>query len=403
MITVSFYQLLSKGNGKDFGPVYMRVKGLDRRLNLSTGIVEFSKGWDKGKERFKLRHPNAYQLNQQLEAMEHTLLSYVENCLKGETLVTPEGIKNHFSGKEEKTYSLMDSFTSFMGQHISVLAKGTLKQYGSTKVKLIHFLKETHRTNVVSLISLEYRFISQFSIFLCDNYKNHPNTVNKDVTRLRTVINWTLKMGWLKQDPFRNFKSSTVPSVKSYLNVVEISKLESYKTNNPTIECVKDAFLFMCYTGLSYADLRKLKREDIQLSINGGKIIKLSRQKTMEYCMVPLIKKAEDLVAKYENHPFVLSNGLVMPLISNQKMNAHLNTIKRDLAINKKVTCHVARHSFATNALELGVPIETVSKALGHRSIKTTQIYARITESKLNRDFELLEGGYNSNIRTVAI
>ena len=184
---------------------------------------------------------------------------------------------------------------------------------------------------------------------------------------------------------------------------MEISKLESYKAKNPTIDGVRDAFLLMCYTGLSYADLKKLRKEDIQVSISGGKIIKLSRQKTMEYCMVPLIKKAEDLVAKYENHPFVLSNGLVMPLISNQKMNAHLGAIKRELGIHKKVTCHVARHSFATNALELGVPIETVSKALGHSSIKTTQIYARITESKLNRDFEILDGGFSRENSTAAI
>jgi site-specific recombinase XerD len=107
--------------------------------------------------------------------------------------------------------------------------------------------------------------------------------------------------------------------------------------------------------------------------------------------MIPLVSKALSIIKKYSNHPFVVNNGYALPVISNQKMNEYVKEMVKILGITKSVSCHVARHSFATNALELGVPIETVSKALGHSSIKTTQIYAKITESKLCNDFNLTE------------
>jgi site-specific recombinase XerD len=157
----------------------------------------------------------------------------------------------------------------------------------------------------------------------------------------------------------------------------------------------------MSYTGLSYCDLNALTKNDIQLSINGNKIIKISRKKTREYCMIPLISKAETIIEKYNNHPKVLKSVLALPVISNQKINQYLLEIQKELKITKKMTCHVARHSFATNALEMGVPIETVSKALGHSSIKTTQIYAKVTETKLNQDFKLFENGINNNKQTL--
>jgi len=208
-------------------------------------------------------------------------------------------------------------------------------------------------------------------------------------------------MEWIAINPFRNFSSKTIPTVKSILNLDDISMLESFYNKNSNMMISRDSFLLMCYTGLSYSDLKDLKKNDIQNSINGNLIIRISRKKTSEYCMIPLIKKANEIIKKYENHPFVIKEGYVLPVISNQKINQYLLEIQKEVKITKKITCHVARHSFATNALEMGVPIETVSKALGHSSIKTTQIYAKVTETKLNQDFKLFENGINNNNQTL--
>jgi site-specific recombinase XerD len=208
-------------------------------------------------------------------------------------------------------------------------------------------------------------------------------------------------MDWIKDNPFKNYKGKTIPTVKSILNFEDIRLIEEYETKSEPKNVVKDLFLFMSYTGLSYGDLNALTKSDIQLSINGNKIIKISRKKTREYCMIPLMSKAEGIINKYNNHPKVLNSVLALPVISNQKINQYLLEIQKELKITKKMTCHVARHSFATNALEMGVPIETVSKALGHSSIKTTQIYAKVTETKLNQDFKLFEDGINNNKQTL--
>jgi integrase/recombinase XerD len=178
--------------------------------------------------------------------------------------------------------------------------------------------------------------------------------------------------------------------VKSVLNLDDINKIEQYIPLSETYSIVKDGFLFMCYTGLSYSDLQQLKLENINSTINGNKIIKISRKKTNEYCMIPLVNRALQIIEKYSNHPFVVNNGYALPVISNKKMNDYIKEMVKIIGIKKTVSCHVARHSFATNALEMGVPIETVSKALGHSSIKTTQIYAKITESKLCNDFSMM-------------
>jgi site-specific recombinase XerD len=391
MIRINFYQLLSKGKSKNEGPVYMRVKGLDRRLNISTGLCQPSSDWDKKKERFKLKHPNAYNLNSTIQQMEDKIWSFIEEKTKKKEIITSDSIKTFLRGKEKPKDTLLSAFDYFISNHCQSLNKGTTKHYISTKNKLSSFLSSIYHKTDMELEYLNFAFISKFKLHLEQHYKNHPNTINKDITRLKAVLNYAIKLEWLSTNPFNSYRSTTVPTVKSVLNLDDISKIEGYIPQSETYNVVKDGFLFMCYTGLSYSDLQQLKKENIQTTVNGNKIIKISRKKTSEYCMIPLVSKALSIIKKYSNHPFVVNNGYALPVISNQKMNEYVKEMVKILGITKSVSCHVARHSFATNALELGVPIETVSKALGHSSIKTTQIYAKITESKLCNDFNLTE------------
>jgi site-specific recombinase XerD len=397
MIRTNYYMMLSKGNGKDQGPIYLRVKGLDNRLNLSTGINESTKDWDRKKERFRSRHPNAYLLNRQLDEMEKKVMAYVEQATRKEELLTALGVKSHMNGKETPKETLIQAIDQFVVQHKGDLSHGTIKQYGSLKTVVLEFVTSAYRQSDINLEHLNYAFVTKFKTHMEQVRNNHPNTVNKQITRLKTVLNWVIKLDWISQNPFRNFSSTTVPTVKSYLNIHEIEQFERLELSNSTLELVRDGFLFMCYTGLAYVDIRSLKQSNIQTSIDRTKILRLSRKKTNEYCLVPLIDNAIALIEKYKGHPMILDSEGVIPVLSNQKMNDYLKVLKDSAGIAKNVTCHVGRHSFATNALEFGVPIETVSKALGHRSIKTTQIYAKITEKKLNRDFRLFETGFSGD------
>jgi len=133
--------------------------------------------------------------------------------------------------------------------------------------------------------------------------------------------------------------------------------------------------------------LAKLSSGNIITAVDGNKIIHVERKKTFEVCNIPLLPRSEQILTKYNNHPICQNKGILLPVISNQKMNDYLKTIGEKANINKPITCHVGRHTFATLSLEMGVPIETVSKVLGHKSIKTTQIYGKVTNSKIAKDY----------------
>lgn len=391
MIKVSFYQILSKGKNKNEGPVYMRVKGLCSAINLSTGVYIPSSDWDKKKSIVKSKNAKSYFFNSELKSLESKVWEFIEQKKKKGQQISPIELKNIIRGTEITQDSILSIFQYFINQNKSTLSNGTVIHYKSTRNKVEEFLKVKFYKTDMNLEDLNYAFITKFREFLESKYKNHINTINKDICRLKSVINFAVRLEWIKDNPFRSYRSTTMPTVRSTLNLNEISLIEHSFISGVTKNTVKDSFLFMCYTGVSYSDLKRIKPEDVQSTIIGGKILKFSRKKTNEYCMVPLIDKAQKLILKYSSNERCLSEGVLFPVISNQKMNKYMSSICKSLGINKKVSCHVARHSFATNALELGVPIETVSKALGHSSIKTTQIYAKVTETKLTSDFSKFE------------
>ena len=391
MVQIKFMLLLCKGNKKDKGPIVMRVSGLDKELNLSTGINIDLSHWDKHKEKIKPKHPQSYLLNKSLEELKDKIFHIIETKSKCNEKIDRSSIKTAFRGKEQKTDTLLNLFDYYVSQQKGNIALGTLKHYISTKNKMSVFIKSQYKRDDVELKDLDYAFITRYKAFLDTRFKNHPNTATKEVKRVKAVINLAIRLDWLKSNPFKNFKCASVPTTRMFLTPSEISAIEGYIPKGETEKIVRDCFLFMAYTGLSYSDMAALRPNDIQLTVYGKKIIKISRQKTSEYCMIPLIGKAEVLISQYKEHPKVIHNGVILPTISNQKLNEHIKEIAKELGITKKVSCHIARHSFATNALEHGVPIETVSKALGHNSIKTTQIYAKITETKLSNDFEVFD------------
>lgn len=401
MISLNYYQLLSKGNKRNIGPIYLRVKGLDKRLNLSAGIVIESKFWDKKREIVKPTHPQAYYYNNKIESLTKKIWDFINKNAKKGGYINSILIKEYLKGNEVSKDTLLKTFDQFINQQKNGYSVGTTNQYLNIKEKIKKFIEKQYSQSDLSLDQLSFSFITKFKSFMEEEYKNHPNTIYRETKRLKTVINWAIKMDWISSNPIKNFTTKTIPTIKNTLNLSDIKLIEEFTSKNNSLLTIKDLFLFMCYTGLSFSDLNSLSKSDIQTSINGNKIIKISRKKTNEYCMIPLITKAEYILNKYSNHPKVLSSNLALPVISNQKINKYLLEIQNELKITKKMTCHVARHSFATNALEMGVPIETVSKALGHSSIKTTQIYAKVTETKLNQDFKLFENGINQNKQTL--
>ncbi len=372
---------------KDHGIIKLRIAGLDKQINHSTRICIPIADWDSKKVQVKQRHEQAYILNKQISDLRAKVIDFIETRTKNNELISADLLKAHLYGESKETKGILDMIQYYIDTNKGRLSPGTVKQYESIHSKITKYLSQELFVPDYPLNNLNYRFLNDYRIYLESKCVNGPNTIDRDVKRLKAVIHLAQKLEIIKEDPFKNFKSQTVVTHRSTLNVHEIATIEELSIENETMNLVRDAFLFMCYTGLSYSDLKNLSYSQIHQSIGSKRIIKLQRHKTDEYCMVPLMDKAEQLISKYIQHPNKSSIDTVFPTISNQKMNQYLKLIMQLAGITKLITCHVARHSFATNSLEFNIPIETVSRMLGHTNIKTTQIYAKITETKLMNDF----------------
>lgn len=179
--------------------------------------------------------------------------------------------------------------------------------------------------------------------------------------------------------------------IPEFLTEHEINKVATKKFNSGRLSQIRDVFLFCCYTGPAFADVEKLKPSEIGIGIDGGKWIFTNRQKTDTLSRIPLLPLAVDILEKYQGHPTIVNSNRVLPVISNQKYNEYLKEIAGICGIHKKMTSHTARHTFATTiTLSNGVPMESVSKMLGHKNIKTTQHYAKVLDKKISDDMNLL-------------
>ena len=211
----------------------------------------------------------------------------------------------------------------------------------------------------------------------------------KHLERLMKVTKLGVRLEWMDKDPFRNFKLRFDKFDRKYLTQREIDLIEDTTFTSLGKERVKDVFLFSCYTGLTFMDIKLLTRDNVSRGIDGNYWIYTKRIKTDEPLKIPMLPRAVEIMRKYEESP---KNDIsLLPVYSNQKTNAYLKEITKACGIHKNISFHTARHTFATTVtLSNGVPIETVSKMLGHTKLSTTQIYARVLENKIGQDMQHL-------------
>lgn len=283
------------------------------------------------------------------------------------------------------------------------LSYGTLKNYFTTQ-KYIKLFLTKKKIQDIYLTQLTFRFLVDFEKFLRsyvpdDHQKQmENNTVMKHIQRLRKMVTLACKMEWIDKDPFIKFKPTYIKNEREFLSEDELQTIIEKEFEIERLEFVKDLFVFSCYTGLSYIDVMNLNEDNITFGIDGGKWIITNRQKTHNKVKIPLLPIAEELIQKYKGHIKTKKTKTLFPNISNQKLNSYLKEIADLCKIKKNLTFHIARHTFATTiTLSNGVPIETVSKLLGHTKIATTQIYAKVIERKVSEDMQVLRSKFLIN------
>lgn len=201
---------------------------------------------------------------------------------------------------------------------------------------------------------------------------------------------------WATDDPFLGKRFKRTVADREALTEPELKRVMELDLKGfPRLEVVRDTFVFCCFTGLAFIDIQTLKRSDISTDAEGNMWIRKKREKTDELSVIPLLEVPRKLIEKYKEHPKVMLEGVVLPVISNQRNNAYLKEIADLAKINRHLTSHIARHTFATVSLNNHVPIETISKMLGHADIKTTQIYAKMLESTVYEDMAVMRDKFD--------
>ena len=378
--------------------IYARVTVNQKRANISLKRKITISQWDAKRKKVKGNSEEARQLNLYLEQVNFKLFQCYQNLkLKGE-LITAKLIKNGFQGNTETFKSLKELLEYHSNKIENTLAPGTIRNFEVTEGYINRFLQNKLKTTDVFLKQLNYKFICDFGSYLNNYYpKGHPkamsnNTIMKHLQRLRKIVTLGYHMEWIDKDPFIRWKPSYEKTERQFLSENELSNLETYHFPIERLERVRDLFVFSCYTGISYSDIMLLTPDNIHIGIDGNNWIITKRQKTKTPVKIPLLEKAQYLIDKYNNHPITQVTETLLPVITNEKLNLYLKEIADAVGIKKNLTFHMARHTFATTVtLSNGVPIETVSKLLGHTKIATTQIYARVIERKVSEDINNLK------------
>ena len=316
--------------------------------------------------------------------------------------ITSEAIKNSMLGIEEKQRTIVAIFQYHNKQVKALVGKefaaGTLERY-ETVLKLLQlFLEFQYKVKDMPITQINHKFITDFEFYLKTERSNCHNTAIKYIKNFKKIVRIAMSNGWIDKDPFVNFKATIKDVEREFLTEEEIQNVISKDLHIGRLDQVRDIFIFCCFTGLAYADVKKLSNDDLVIGIDGSKWIKTNRTKTDVRSNIPLLPTPLAILEKYKDHPEASHANKLLPVLSNQKMNAYLKEISTLCEIDKNFSTHLARHTFATTVtLTNGVSLESVSKMLGHKSIKTTQHYAKIVDRKVSDDMLLLKAKYNNN------
>ena len=388
---VVFYLRSNYVNKEGKTSVMLRIYLNNERLSLgSTGISVKSSQWDKEKERIKGRTTEALNTNLQLDNIASGLQSIFRR-IEMSDVVSLERIKSEFLGKKEEIDTLMQLFEKHNGdvaKQVGVsVGKATLQKYNVCKRHFSEFLEKQYKRSDLKLTELTYVVIREFDLYLRTEVGQNANTATKTMKTFKTITLLGQKMGVLLHDPFMNHRFHIEPVNRGFLTDEEILLIANKDLGISRLELVRDIFIFSCFTGLAYIDVSNLTPDHIVI-LGDKQWIMTQRQKTSVETNVLLLDIPKAIIAKYGGKTY--RNGKLFPMLTNQKTNSYLKEIADICGIKKNLTFHLARHTFATMSLSKGVPMESVSKMLGHTNIRTTQIYARITNKKIEHDMEEL-------------
>ena len=395
--TFSYIFYLKKPKIYERGPVpiYLRITVDGKRAEISIKREAEPDNWNSKAGRLDGKSEKVRQFNAYLDALQSQLYEAHQALIRDNKMITAEALKNRYTGASEKRRMLIAVFQKHNEEVEALIDKGfaagTVERYKTSLSHTQEFIKWKFRISDIDIRDIGHEFITDYDFYLRSVRKCANNTVIKYIKNFKKIVRICIANGWLDKDPFVKYKPKLTEVERHFLSTEELLVLTEKVFVMDRLNQVKDIFMFSCYTGLAYVDVKKLTPSNLVIGIDGKYWIKTHRTKTDTPSNIPLLPPAMVIINKYKDHPAAVNKGGLLPVLSNQNMNAYLKEIAIVCGINKNLTFHIARHTFATTVtLSNGISLESVSKMLGHKNMRTTQHYAKILDKKVSQDMDIL-------------
>lgn len=399
--TLTFFTRKPRSEGYTDHKVYVRISVAGQQTDLAIGRSVNPENWNQKRKLSKGRSRRDLELNKYLDEIRARFCEIHTNLVREKKLVNPIVMRDLFLGKVEKPKMLCEIFTESNVKRKEEMERGdmvnaTYLRWERCVTYLGEFLRLTMNVDDIPVRDVTAGMIDDFEHFLRVSKNCANNTAVKYLRYLKNTIQYAIAHKWITEDPFIGRKFHRTQAKRQFLTeaeIMEILKLDF--SMMPRLELVRDTFVFCCFTGLAFCDIKSLQWSDIEKDRDGNMWIRKSREKTGELSIIPMLEVPRQIADKYVNHPVAISTGVVLPVCSNQKMNAYLKEIADLAKITKPLTTHIARHTFASLSLNNHVPLESIQKMLGHSDIKTTQIYAKIQDQTVYEDMQTMRNRFD--------
>ncbi len=390
-----FYIRRDKTNKKGEAPVFMRLTINGERADASIKRFIEPHAWNSAKGKANEKSRGGKDLNLYLDAISANILRIQRDLELDKKEVSAQIILNRYLGKEQSDrHTLMEVFRAHNEKCRALsgisLAPGTVIRY-ETSLRLTEaFLRTTYKKEDCYLDEITHQFVEDYDFYLRTVRRCCHNTTTKYLLNFKKIIRIALAKGWMKKDPFAQVHFHFEPVEREFLEKQELKVLLNKEITITRLSQVRDIFCFCCLTGLAFMDVQQLKPEHLVADIHGKIWIRKARQKTKNMCNIPLLDEAQKIIDRYRDHPYCQTHGVLLPVCSNQKMNSYLKELADICGIRKNLSTHVRRHTFATLTLASGATIDNVAKMLGHANVNMTRRYAKVLDSSIMRDMEVV-------------
>lgn len=385
-------------------PIFLRITVNGERTDVSIQRTIRPDMWNSVKGSARTTNQYGKELNLYLDQVRLQVYQYHQELISRSVTISAAALKSAYMHSEaDDNHTLLDLYREHNANIKSRIDKGvarnTFIRHETSRRNLERFLKDVYMEDDINLKNIDHVFVRKYETYLRTTRNCNNNSTVKYIKNFGKVVREAMNRDWIQSDPFRNIKFQLEEVDKPFLNQVELQIIMAKEFQIVRIAQVRDVFIFCCFTGLAFIDVKTLTAKDIEEGVDGNQWIRKQRHKSRQWAHIPLLPFAKLIIERYKLNRECLSKGVLLPVLSNQKMNAYLKEIADLCGIQKNLTTHCARHTFATTVtLANKVSMESVSKMLGHATLAMTMKYARILDSTIGLEMSQVAEKMKSQI-----